>query len=138
MTQLAGWLSSYGAALSIFGVAVTWIVSTSLQIAQRRAEANERQFQAFHTIVEKVVSPESKDGLFYRDRQAAVIFELRHFFRYYESTERLLARLKAKWVTKPLAHSDLLLEEIDLSPKYIQKKEIEERSTWQSVGTNSR
>lgn len=122
MPQLAGWLSSYGAALSIVGVAVIWIVSTFLQIAQRRAEANERQFQAFHNIVEKVVSPESKDGLFYRDRQAAVIFELRHFPRYYEFTERMLARLKAKWIAEPVAHSELLLEEIDLSLKYIQKR----------------
>jgi hypothetical protein len=128
MTQVANWLSSNTATLSIFGAAVAFVWSTMQQIIQRRAEAEERQFQAFHKIVEQVVSPESKDGSFYRDRQAAVIFELRHFPRYYEFTERLLARLKAKWGAEKLEHSDLLLEEIDLSLKYIKKRNS--RKVW--------
>ena len=57
MTQLVGWLSNT-ANLSIFGAAVAFMVSTTQQIFQRRAEAAERQFQAFHNIVEKVVSPD--------------------------------------------------------------------------------
>jgi hypothetical protein len=85
---------------------VAFVSSTTQQIIQRRAEAEERQFQAFHKIVEKVVSPEPTAGVFYVDRQAAVVFELRHFPRYYEFTERLLTRFKAKWVAEPTAHSD--------------------------------
>jgi len=78
MNVLTGWLSSNTAALGILGAAVAFMVST-WQVSQRRAEANERQFQAFHKVVESVVSPDPKGGLHYVDRQAAVIFELRHF-----------------------------------------------------------
>src|ERR1035441_9232045 len=79
MTQLAGWLSSNTATLSIFGAAVAFIWSTILQIAQRKAEAAERQFQAFHKVIAWVVAPEKVDGLSYVDKQAAAIFELRNF-----------------------------------------------------------
>jgi hypothetical protein len=80
------------------GAAVAFIWSTAQQMAQRKADAAERQFQTFHKIVEKVVSPERTDGLVYIDRQAAVVFELRHFPRYYDFTERMLARFKEKGV----------------------------------------
>jgi hypothetical protein len=101
MHQFAAWLSSNTATLSIFGAAVAFIWSTTQQIVQRRADAAERQFQAFHKIVEKVVTPERTEGLVYIDGQAAVVFELRHFPRYYDFTERMLIRLKKKWVADP-------------------------------------
>jgi hypothetical protein len=93
MAQLVAWLSS-NLGLGVLGAAIAFIVSTIMQIVQRRAEADERQFQTFHKIIESVVSPDPKDGLFYVDRQAAVVFELRHFPRYYDFAERLLMRLK--------------------------------------------
>jgi hypothetical protein len=120
MTRLVDWISSHAAVLSIVGVAVTWMVSTVLQIAQRRAEAAERQFQAFHKIVEQVVSPEPKDGLYYFDRQAAVIFELRHFPRYYDFAQRLLTRLRKKWVAEATPSTAMLVEEIDLTLQHIR------------------
>ncbi|MGA2353777.1 MAG: hypothetical protein ABSG02_04725 [Terriglobales bacterium] len=120
MHQLAGWLSSNTTTLSILGAAAAFIVSTIQQIIQRRDERAERQFQAFHKIVEQVVSPEPKGGLHYVDRQAAVIFELRHFPRYYDFTERMLKRLKGKWVADPQPHSDVLIEEIDPALRHIQ------------------
>ena len=122
MTPFVGWLSSNAvAALSIFGAAVAFVVSTWQQVSQRRSEAAERQFQAFHDIVEKVVSPAPTEGLFYVDRQAAVVFELRHFPRYYDYTERMLARLRKKWVAEAQPHSHVLIEEIDLTLKHIQQ-----------------
>ncbi len=121
MHQLIAWLSSNTAALSILGAAIAFIWSTTQQIAQRRAEADERQFQAFHKIVEQVVSPDPKGGLHYVDRQAAVIFELRHFPRYYDFTERLLVRLKEKWEANPEPHAHVLIEEIALTLDHIQK-----------------
>jgi hypothetical protein len=126
MNQWLGWLSST-AGLGVIGASIAFIVSTTQQFFQRRAEAAERQFQAFHEIVKKVVSPESNDGLFYIDRQAAVVFELRHFSRYYDFTERLLQRLRKKWANEPPSHVDppprvsVLLEEIDLTLAYIKK-----------------
>lgn len=120
MAQLFAWLSS-NAGLGILGAAIAFIVSTILQMKQRNAEADERQFQAFHKIVESLVSPDPKGGLFYIDRQAAVVFELRHFPRYYDFTERLLLRLKKKWKTDPAPYSDVLVDEIDLALEHIRK-----------------
>jgi len=119
--QLLVLLSSNAAALSILGAAIAFMWSTAQQIFQRRAEADERQFQAFHKIVEKVVSPERTEGLVYIDRQAAVVFELRHFPRYYDFTERLLKRLKEKWTAEPAPHSSVLIAEIDLTLRHIQR-----------------
>jgi len=121
MTHLVSWLSSNViSALGIFGAAVAFMVSTWQQVSQRRAEADERQFQAFHNVVEKVVSPAPTEGMFYVDRQAAVIFELRHFPRYFDFTERMLERLRKKWATEEQPHSHVLIEEIDLTLKHIQ------------------
>jgi hypothetical protein len=122
MTQLAGWLSSNTATLSIFGAAVAFIWSTILQIAQRKAEAAERQFQAFHKVIAWVVAPEKVDGLSYVDKQAAAIFELRNFPRYHNFTERMLAKLKRKWQAEKTEFSDALIEEIDLTLKHILQK----------------
>jgi hypothetical protein len=119
MAQLAGWLSSNTATLSILGAAVAFIWSTTLQVAQRKVEAGERQFQAFHKLVKELVSPDPADGALWIDRQAAVLFELRHFPRYYEFTERMLVRLRSKWVETP--HGPALAEEIDGTLKHIQQ-----------------
>ena len=120
MHQIVTWLSSNTATLSIFGAAVAFIWSTTQQIAQRKAEARERDFQAFHKLVKELVSPDPADGKAWIDRQAAVVFELRHFPLYYEFTERMLLGLRQKWC----ADSDFvwprLIEEIDLTLKHLQ------------------
>jgi len=53
------------------------------------------------------------------DAQAAIIFELRHFHRYYEFTQRMLVRLKRQWGADP--KSPDLIDEIDLTLKHIQQ-----------------
>jgi hypothetical protein len=135
--QVVLWLSSNAAALSILGAAVAFVASTTQQILQRRVEAEERQFQAYHEIVKKAVSPEPTDGLFYVDRQAAVLFELRPFPRYYDFTERLLGRLRKKWQADPAPHSEVLIEEIDLTLQHIKKnKQTTGARLWQFALTN--
>lgn len=86
----------------------------------KRSNVSSKRF----TIVEKVVSPLPTGGLFNYDRQAAVIFELRHFPRYFDFTERMLLRLKKKWTNEqpPHAHVGMLIEEVDLTLKYIESK----------------
>ena len=85
MHQFAAWLSSNTAALGIVGAAGAFMVSTAQQIIQRRAEGREREFQAFHKLVRDLLSPHrSSDAAQGLDAQAAIIFELRHFRRYYE------------------------------------------------------
>ena len=55
------------------------------------------------------------------DRSAAVVFELRHFSRYYKFTERMLLSLRERLATKPDAPVLFLIEEIDLTLKHIQQ-----------------
>jgi hypothetical protein len=93
--------------------------ATTQQIVQRRAEARERAFQAFHKLVKDLVSPDPAAGGLYLDRQAAVVFELRHFPRYYEFTERMLQSLKEHWKSDQWPR---LAKEIDLTLEYIQHK----------------
>jgi hypothetical protein len=119
MTQFAGWLSSNTATLSILGAGVAFIWSTTQQIIQRRAEAHERAFQAFHKLVKDLVSPDPAVRGLYLDRQAAVVFELRHFPRYYEFKERMLQALKETWKADQWSR---LAKEIDLTLEYIQRK----------------
>ena len=116
MTQLVGWLSST-ANLGIVGAAVAFIWSTTQQIIQRRTEARERDFQTFHKLVKDLVSPEGTDGKIWEDRQAAVVFELRNFPRYYEFTDRMLRRLRSVWTPWPR-----LIEEIELTLDHIKRK----------------
>jgi len=68
------------------------------------------------------VAPERVEGLTYVDKQAAAIFELRNFPRYYDFTERMLAKLKRKWQAEKTEFSDALIEEIDLTLKHILQK----------------
>jgi hypothetical protein len=119
VTQLVVWLSSNTAALSIFGAAVAFIWSTTQQISQRRAEAREREFQAFHKLVKDLVEPEPEIKILYVDRQAAVIFELRHFPRYYEFTQRMLQALRREWKDETWLR---VAQEIDLTLDYIRRK----------------
>ncbi len=120
MGQLLGWLSS-NAGLGILGAALAFIVSTIMQIVQRRAEGREREFQAFHRLIKELVAPDPESGKAWIDRQAAVVFELRHFRRYYEFTERTLKGLREKWVADPDFQWPRLIEEIDLTLHHIQK-----------------
>jgi hypothetical protein len=90
VNQVTGWFSSNTAGLGILGAAVAFIVSTIQQIIQRRAEAREREFQAFPKLVRDLVAPHQPGGAQGMPAQAAIIFEQRHFRRYYEFTQRLL------------------------------------------------
>ena len=125
MRQLFAWLSSNTATLSILGAAVAFVWSTAQQIAQREAEADEKQFQAYHELVERLVSRDQGGGPMYVDRQAAIVFELRHFHRYYDFTERMLVRLKHDWTTDPKTSANpltpVMIEEVELTLKHLKR-----------------
>jgi hypothetical protein len=120
MNQLVGWLSS-NAGLGIMGAAIAFIVSTTQQFFQRRAEGRERDFQAFHKLIKELVTPDPESGAAWIDRQAAVVFELRRFKRYYEFTQRTLKGLRQEWTTDPGFRWPRLIEEIDLTLDFIQR-----------------
>ena len=122
MNVLTGWLSSNTAALGILGAAVAFVWFTYQQVTQRKAEAREREFQAFHKLVKELVSPDSKNEVMWLDRQAAVVFELRHFPHYYEFSERMLMGLKSNWGGDSDSKWPRLIEEINLTLDFIQRK----------------
>jgi hypothetical protein len=122
MALLIGWLSSNAAGLGILGAAIAFAWSTIQQITQRKSESRERDFQAFHRLVKELVSPDAAGAVMHLDRQAAVVFELRHFPRYYEFTQRMLIGLKKAWSSDPKIQWPRLIEEIDLTLEYIQGK----------------
>jgi hypothetical protein len=120
MHNALGWLSNNTAALSILGAALAFIWATSQQVLQRKQEAREREFQNYHRLVRELVSPDAQGAVMWIDRQAAVVYELRHFPRYYEFTERMLITLRQKWAQDPNMQWPHLIEEIDLTLKHIQ------------------
>ena len=82
----------------------------------RRRESQDREFKVFHSLIEQLVSAER----LYIDRQIAVVFELRHFKRYFECTERILLGMKETLGED--AKGERLFREMDLTLAYIRKR----------------
>jgi hypothetical protein len=122
LTKFLAWFLAHTTALSVFGAAVAFIWSILQFLVQRRRESRERQFEMYHRLVKELVSPDSATGATWIDRQAAVVFELRYFPRYYEFTERMLKGLREKWSKDPEFHWPRLLEEIDITLAHIRKR----------------
>ncbi len=122
MIKFLAWLLAHTAALSAFGAAIAFVWTIAQFLLQRRRESRERQFETYHRLVKELVSPDSATGNMWTDRQAAVVFELRHFPRYYEFTERMLKGLREKWSKDTEFRWPRLLEEIDLTLAHIQKR----------------
>ena len=124
MAKLLAWFFAHTTALSVFGAAVAFIWSVAQFLVQRRRESRERQFEMYHRLVKELVSPDYAGGTMWIDRQAAVVFELRHFPRYYEYTERMLKGMR-DWLSKDKqdeTRARRLLEEIDLTLAHIRKR----------------
>jgi hypothetical protein len=50
---------------------------------EKKREQNLKEFEDYHNLIRELVQPENEKGEMYLDRQTAIIFELRHFKRYY-------------------------------------------------------
>jgi hypothetical protein len=116
---MISWLTSNVAAIGLFGAAITFIWSAIQFILQRRKEQQDREFEVFHRLVKELVSPEKTESVMRMDRQIAVVFELRHFHRYYEVTGRILKGLREHWETDP--ENARLVEEIGLTLESIRR-----------------
>ena len=122
MNGLLAFLTKYGPALSAFGAGIAFVWTIIQFLAVRAQEAKNREFEVFHKLIKELVEPPTPDGSLYVDRQCAILFELRFFLRYYPVTQRTLLGLKAKWsdlLTE--GKYDRLLEEIELTLKYLQE-----------------
>jgi hypothetical protein len=110
LTGIAGLLTALIAGITFFWNIVQFLWT-------RARESRERQFATYHSLVKQLVEGDSPNVSI--DRQAAVVFELRHFPRYYGYTERMLNGLKQTWreTAKPR-----LIDEIDLTLAFIRRK----------------
>jgi hypothetical protein len=117
VSALLSWLGANAGGLGIFGAAIAfvWSVVRFMLVRQRDYEA--REFKTYHQLIKELVSPNSETKAMWIDRQAAIIFELRRFERYYELTVRMLLGLKQLWFSHPR-----LIEEIDLTLAHIRKR----------------
>lgn len=92
----------------------------------RRREQNLKEFENYHKLIKELVQPDSENSpVMYVDRQAAIIYELRHFKRYFPFSLRTLKGLKEKW-GKVDNQYPRLLDELDLTINFLQMK-VDER-----------
>jgi hypothetical protein len=118
MRETLNWLSS-GANVGVAIAAIAALFPIYQFFLVRRRESLDREFKTYHSLIEQLVSPGEKPGMFL-DRQIAMVFELRHFKRYFECTHRILLGLRETWNAQP--QNARLIKEIDLSLTYIKKK----------------
>jgi hypothetical protein len=118
MNEFLKWVSS-GLTLGAVGAGIAFVVSVFQFLSVRRRESQEREFEKYHALIQRLVAPDEA-GVTHLDRQIAVVFELRHFPRYYECTQRILTGLKDTWSAQK--SWSRLTDEIDLTLRDIQEK----------------
>ncbi len=120
--DILSWLTSHAIALSIIGAAIPFGWSVTQFILVRRKEQQAREFEVFHKLIKELVSPDADTKATWIDRQMAVVFELRHFPRYYEVAVRILSGLREKWGADPEFKWPRLIEELDLTLEYMRRR----------------
>lgn len=81
-----------------------------------------QEFENYHRLIKELVQPENGvEGEMYVDRQTSIMFELRHFKRYYPISLRTMIGLRNKWEKVP-EQFPRLLEEAELTIKYLERK----------------
>lgn len=114
-------LKSYGSQLGTIGAAIAFIFGVYKFQAERKATHYWKEFEVYHKLVKELVEPPSENGAMYVDRQAAIMYELRNFKRYYPYSLRMLRGLREKWAAVPDQFARLI-EELDLTIEFLEKK----------------
>lgn len=131
------WLSVNNGVLGFILAAVVAGCGLYHYISIKRSEERGRRFSSYHELVE-ALNGDGKGGAPYIDRQITVVYEMRNFPEYYPVTLRLLKRAITrwrkldmdaiyanKWLFKQRAGNTSLIEEAELSIKYIERKQGE-------------
>lgn len=98
-------------------MSIVFIFGVCKYVQERRDTHFWKEFEVFHKLVKELVEPPSKDAKLCVDRMAAIIFELKNFKRYSPYSLRMLKGLREVCRDFPR-----LIEEIDLTIKYLEKK----------------
>lgn len=114
-------IRQYGPALGSIGAAIAFAWTVFQWLAVRSREARNREYQTFHELIKTLVTgnvgPGEKPFI---DQQAAALFELRNYPRYFPFLQRTITGLGAGW--GPEIHQRLR-EEIALTSANIEKHE---------------
>lgn len=121
MEIFLGIIKSYGSQLGTIGAAIAFIFGVYKFQAERSTAFFWKEFEVYHKLVKELVEPPSEQGAMYVDRQAAIMFELRNFKRYYPYSLRMLNGLREKWAAVP-NQFPRLVEELDLTIKFLENK----------------
>ena len=116
---MAAWLAKNIAALSALGAAIAFAWSVIQFILVRGREQRLQEFEAYHRLIKELVQPDPTSQAPWIDRQVAVVFELRHFKRYYPVTGRILNHLRQIFSEDPNCKWQYLINEIDLTLQHI-------------------
>jgi hypothetical protein len=120
---LMGWITEYGPiALVLAAVAGAASIAKFLMIRSR--EQQRHDFEAFHKLIKELVEKDG-DNLPKLDRQAAIVFELGNFPRYFRITKRILSHFRQRVDAEQYA---LLRDEIDRTLNFIAR-----RQSWKNL-----
>ena len=111
------WINDYAPSLTILGSLIYAAWSFNRYLRLRGEALSSEQFRTYHGLIRDLVQPGSGEVM-RRDRQIAVVFELRHFPAYFEVTSRILAGLRSDWKDADLR----LLQEIELAIEYVDAR----------------
>ena len=79
-----------------------------------------REFENYHKLIKELVQPDEKNVMWV-DRQTAIVYELRHFKRYYPHSFRSIRGLREKWGKVPDQYPRLI-DECDRTIKFLKTK----------------
>jgi len=100
----------------------TFIWSVYGYLDSKKREQNLKEFENYHKLIKELVQPEDNEKpTMYVDRQTAIIYELRHFKRYYPFSYRTLLGLKDKWEKVP-NQFPRLMDECNRTIEYLENK----------------
>lgn len=114
---------NYTVLISIGVSFVTFVWTVYQYLDTKKRDQDLKEFENYHKLIKELVQPEKteKGEVLYVDRQAAIIFELRHFKRYYPFSYRTLMGLKEKWEKVP-NQFPRLLDELDRTIDFLKNK----------------
>lgn len=114
-------LKTYGSQISAIGAAIAFIFGLYKYQSERKSSFFWKEFEVYHKLVKELVEPPAEGGTLFVDRQAAIMFELRNFKRYYLYSLRMLKGLREKWNEVP-NQFPRLLDELDLTIRFLEEK----------------
>ena len=112
---------NYTVLIGITASSITFIWTVYQYIDTKKREQNLKEFENYHKLIRELVQPEAKGEGLYVDRQTSIMYELRHFKRYYPISHRTLIGLREKWEKVP-NQFPRLLDELNRTIDFLKDK----------------